>query len=194
MALTPSTEAAPYFSAWARRVDRPGLIVRISDLKVFWQNGHAISLLSAGQDVGLRDGALTFTDRLQHRRFRQTINRLGESSLAWCCPRRDGDGYYIVKLDLLEVAEEPAGAGLMFHSTRSETRYLWADIGDVFGMTSSEVVVVKKLVGGERADLIAEVLGVSVETVRTHIRNIYAKLNVGSREELFSVVTPFRLG
>lgn len=194
LALTPSAEAEPYFSAWARRLDWPCLIVRIPDLHVLWRNGEAITLLTTGQDVGLRDGALNFRDQRQHRRFRATIDQLTGGSLAWCCPRRGRDDHYIVKLDFLDMEALPAGAGLMFHTTSGEDRFLWADIGEIFGLTNAEVVVVKKLASGERADSIADGLGVSLDTVRTHIRSIYAKLNVGSREELFSVVTPFRLG
>jgi DNA-binding CsgD family transcriptional regulator len=46
---------------------------------------------------------------------------------------------------------------------------------------------------GAGADAIARDVGVGIETVRTHIRRIYNKLGIGSREELFARLSPFRL-
>ena len=70
-----------------------------------------------------------------------------------------------------------AAAGLMIHP-----------IGE-----AAEAAVVRNAAAGARADVIAADLGVSLETVRTHFRRIYAKLGVSSREQLFALVTPYRL-
>ena len=39
----------------------------------------------------------------------------------------------------------------------------------------------------------AQRLHTSVKTVRTHIRHVYSKLGVSSREELFHKLTPYMI-
>ncbi|GAD59584.1 hypothetical protein MBEBAB_1834 [Brevundimonas abyssalis TAR-001] len=40
----------------------------------------------------------------------------------------------------------------------------------------------------------AEALNLSIETVRTHIRRVYHKLGISSREELFAMIASYRIG
>jgi DNA-binding CsgD family transcriptional regulator len=69
-------------------------------------------------------------------------------------------------------------------------RYLWADIGLALRLTPSETRVHHSLLNGQTAGRLA----VSVQTARTHVRRIYAKLGVNSREQLFAAVLPYRWG
>lgn len=55
---------------------------------------------------------------------------------------------------------------------------------NVLEVTCRESQVIESLVQGATARDIAEELGVSYHTVRTHIRNIYSKLRVVNRIEL----------
>jgi len=60
----------------------------------------------------------------------------------------------------------------------------------VFGprITPRETQVVAQVLEGHSSESIAKSLGISVGTVRIHRRNIYAKLNISSQEELFSML------
>lgn len=53
-------------------------------------------------------------------------------------------------------------------------------------LTTSEMRVLTFLPSGQTAEEIAEVLSVSVNTVKTHMRNIYRKLDVGTRRDAVS--------
>lgn len=53
-------------------------------------------------------------------------------------------------------------------------------------LTVKETMVLKHIVNGKTYTMIAEELGVSKETSKTHIRNIYRKLNVSSKAEAVS--------
>jgi DNA-binding CsgD family transcriptional regulator len=61
-----------------------------------------------------------------------------------------------------------------------------------FGLTDREEQVLEQLVGGYDRAYIAQVLGVSIETVKTHTRHIYEKLGAHSRIEVFQTVAEFR--
>lgn len=63
-----------------------------------------------------------------------------------------------------------------------------------FGLTPTEAMVVRELVAGRAVDALSVRLAISRETVRTHIRRIYAKTAVKSREELFARLRPFVFG
>ncbi len=54
-------------------------------------------------------------------------------------------------------------------------------------ITPRETQVVAQVLEGHSSDAIARSLGISVGTVRIHRRNIYAKLQISSQQELFSI-------
>ncbi len=54
-------------------------------------------------------------------------------------------------------------------------------------ITPRETQVVAQVLEGHSSDSIAKSLGISVGTVRIHRRNIYAKLQISSQQELFSI-------
>jgi DNA-binding CsgD family transcriptional regulator len=54
-------------------------------------------------------------------------------------------------------------------------------------ITPRETQVVAQVLEGHSSDSIARSLGISVGTVRIHRRNIYAKLQISSQRELFSI-------
>ena len=54
-------------------------------------------------------------------------------------------------------------------------------------ITPRETQVVAQVLEGHSSDAIAKTLGISVGTVRIHRRNVYAKLQISSQQELFSI-------
>lgn len=54
-------------------------------------------------------------------------------------------------------------------------------------LTPRETQVVVQVLEGHSSDSIAKDLGISVGTVRIHRRNIYAKLQISSQQELFAI-------
>ncbi len=54
-------------------------------------------------------------------------------------------------------------------------------------ITPRETQVVAQVLEGHSSDSIARSLGISVGTVRIHRRNVYAKLDISSQQELFSI-------
>ncbi|MBL6931900.1 MAG: helix-turn-helix transcriptional regulator [Rhodospirillales bacterium] len=62
-------------------------------------------------------------------------------------------------------------------------------VSDMFSkrLTPRETQVVAQVLEGHSSDSIGKDLGISVGTVRIHRRNIYAKLQISSQQELFSI-------
>jgi len=61
-------------------------------------------------------------------------------------------------------------------------------LGRKYGLTPRECEVFELLAYGRNARYIEENLGVSSNTVKTHVRNVYNKLGVSSHQELLSLV------
>ena len=52
-------------------------------------------------------------------------------------------------------------------------------------LSAREVEIVQCLLAGYSSQEVADILGISFHTVRTHIRNIYQKTGAASRVELY---------
>lgn len=64
-------------------------------------------------------------------------------------------------------------------------------LGAFYGLTQAEMTVLDLLGGVNQPAAIAEELGLSIHTVRTHIRNIYGKTSVNSDLELLRLTLSF---
>lgn len=59
-----------------------------------------------------------------------------------------------------------------------------AALADEYGLTAREQTILALLARGQRTSQISEEQFISVNTVRTHMRNVYSKLNVHSHQDL----------
>lgn len=75
------------------------------------------------------------------------------------------------------------------HAPSLETR-----LKDAYGLTNRETEIALLLAGGRSARYVQDVLVISEGTVWTHIRHIYQKMNVSSRQEFLTAVEKERLG
>ncbi|HAG60234.1 MAG TPA: helix-turn-helix transcriptional regulator, partial [Arthrobacter bacterium] len=58
---------------------------------------------------------------------------------------------------------------------------------DGWDLAARELEVLQHLVAGQRNRTIASTLGISENTVKFHVRNLFRKLNVGSRTEAIAL-------
>ena len=159
---------------------------------VLWANSAARSALARRRDLEVRGAALGTRDPEKQAEFEEFVLDAGASVACWCLPRADGDGHLIFRAQRLTWGEGSI-FGLGFFSTGKDFRARYADLGAAFGLTRGEGKVLLMLLDGNDAEQIAQDLGVSIETTRSHIKGIYGKLSVNSREALFYRVRPYRM-
>lgn len=183
-------EGLAYLHAWSDRTGVPCLIVA-PDGQLIWGNQIGHVLLDDGDRLTDQSGRLQCSDKSQQAELMTFLEQAADKGDVWV--------YLDAKIGNLLIRGEPIrrngqrAAGLMIHPVGEATEAVWADLTRIFPLTRAEAAVVRNAAAGARADAIAADLGVSLETVRTHFRRIYAKLGVGSREQLFALVTPYRL-
>jgi DNA-binding CsgD family transcriptional regulator len=177
--------------AWLER-DRYARAIVTVDLSIRWINDPGIVLLRRGIGLEMRGDALSTTEPSLQEGLSDLVRHADTGISTRSLPRRDGGGHLLVRAQALGASQSRT-IGLMMIDAGPDFRADYQELDVAFGLTVSEHRVLLRLLAGTEADALARLLGVSVETVRTHIRNIYAKLEVGSREQLFFKVRPFRL-
>ena len=160
---------------------------------ILWSNRAAEAQLARRRDIERRGNLLAPTDAGHQLMLEQLLAEAGGSISTLCLKAANGDGHILFRAREIASRNGVGCFGLSFHRSGSEFSVRYADIDVAFGLTRSESRVLLELIDGYSADEVARNLGVSSETTRTHIRHIYAKLSVSSREELFSRIRPYRV-
>ena len=166
----------------------PVVFVEAESLRVFWTN-------SAGK-VALRSawlthpgGRIVLTQRSQQVDFDQFLRRAESEAVSWVLNLADGQGALIFRCR--SIAGAPYKIVSIFNPENPSTAL--PDVGALLGLTPSESRITQGLMDGHRADELAQDQGISLETVRTHIRRIYLKTGANSREQLIAKISAFRV-
>jgi DNA-binding CsgD family transcriptional regulator len=183
---------AELLQRWGEREATPRALLD-DRLTILWANGPAQSELARRRDLEAREGVLATTDHSRQQVLRHFITSSGANVGSMCLACADGDGHLLFRC--IEVSADSGNRyfGLVFFRSGSEFSVKYADLDNVFSLTHAEHRVLLKMLEGNTADEIAHKMGVSIETTRSHIRQIYLKLDVTSREGLFSRVRPYRV-
>jgi DNA-binding CsgD family transcriptional regulator len=64
-------------------------------------------------------------------------------------------------------------------------------LADTHALTPTEARILDLMLAGRETGAIARALHISIETLRTHLKNVYRKLHVSSRGELFAEAADF---
>jgi DNA-binding CsgD family transcriptional regulator len=171
---------------------RPQSLIVDEQLKILWVNALASELLRRKGEVEDRYGVLALEDPVQHACLLALLRKAGTGLITHCTPLSAGSGHLLVRARRLECGESVLIA-IQITRTDSGDHDVYHDLDLAFGLTPAEHRVLLSLLSGNEADRVTRTLGVSMDTVRSHIRNIYAKLGVSSREQLFVKVQPFRV-
>lgn len=176
---------------WLQIDPTPRLIVDPS-LWLVWRNLAAEQLLLDCPDLDARDGQLSADDRASNLALTDLVTNASDDMTTCTVPCMDGDGHLLFHARRLSVHDRTRIA-LCIKRTGSSHRSSYADFSQAFALTASEFQIVKLLVAGQTADAIAVRSGSSIGTVRSHIRSVYNKLDVSSREMMFHRLQPFRI-
>ena len=175
--------------AWLDHDHVPRCVVA-DDLALLWANIAARAALAKRRDLEIREGALV-TTRPQHQsELAAFVQSSGAGISTLCLPRSAGEGHLLLRAQRLSW-EEQAVFGVSFFGTGEDYVHRYADLDVAFGLTPAETRVLLSLLDGLDVDHLARLHQVSVETARSHVRKIYQKTGVKSRQALFRVARPF---
>lgn len=97
----------------------------------------------------------------------------------------------ILQCRRLEVPRFAAAFGLRILADKGGLERNFLHFEQNFGMTRQESAICRMLLQGRTVQEIVDAGSKSPDTIRFHIRNIYQKIGVSSREALFARLRPF---
>lgn len=83
--------------------------------------------------------------------------------------------------------------GIELRQNNQKNTAQYAGYRSYFGLTPAEDRVVQQLLSGHVVESCANNLAISMDTARSHIRQIYSKMGISSREALFHALMIFRI-
>lgn len=177
--------------AWLDFDSAPRVIVS-GDLLILWANTAARAALAGRRDLENRLGSLAMVNVQNQEALAAFLAGAGAAVSSWCVERGDGDGHVVIHAQRVDWIDDGV-LGVTFFGSGSDFTPRFANIDRVFGLTAAEHNVLADLLDGRTAEAIAARRAVSIETTRSHIRKIYGKLAVSSREMLFRKCQAFRI-
>lgn len=160
-------------------------------------------------DLGLPDGSgvsvIRYCRDLRPRADILVITMSSEEEQILACIKAGAAGYVLkesVQLNILDAIVDlrAGGSPISPMIARKVLTRMRSDVGDELGageaesalLTRREFSILDSMSRGGSYAKVAEALGLSIGTVQTHIKNIYAKLGVHSRTE--AIIEAQRLG
>lgn len=165
-------------SSWFR-MDRHPCFLLAANARILAANPQAEQMLNAQKAISLSGGILSF----RCERSQQALRR----AVASVCRAGGGRQHNIVRGDdsewrKIEVISSPdhnsAFATFTVSAGYIDTTDEMDILADAFGLTRTESCVMAGLVNGKAPKEIAGHLSISTHTVRSHLRAIYAKMDV----------------
>jgi DNA-binding CsgD family transcriptional regulator len=177
--------------AWFTQDRHARLLIGL-DAKILWWNDSAIDVLRECSSIRIRDDHLRFQNSVDQRAFDTYLIRLTAKLGTLAISLDEGCGTLLFRGHLAENTPVRA-AWLEIVRDNEAFRSIYCDVDAVFGLTPAEARIVEALLHGQTVAMIAASLTVSVNTVRHHIKKIYGKIEVRSREELLDRLSPYRI-
>lgn len=180
-----------WYEDWFRSLPVSTLVVTAS-LAIISANGLAEALLAEGDALNRRTGVLSAS----HKPDQCFLNQLADPST----PRdkvatfRSISGLPLVLAKIVPFAEDARrgeASKFVIRAWRAKAAHErdLPDLRRLFGLTRSEASLVRPLLQGLTPQDIAADFNLSVETVRSHLKNAYAKAGVTNRNAFVSLLT-----
>jgi DNA-binding CsgD family transcriptional regulator len=177
-----------------------GFIVCDAAGSCLYRNEAADVAVSAGAGLVLAaPSRVHCTDRDAQRMLRDTLHSAAQDRLT--SPARiyvrDATGVlrFILIVTMLrgEISARPVHGGpcaaIFIHSRAEQTRAAQAPLQDAFGLTAAEARLATRLADGDELAVCAQALGVSLSTVRTQLRNLFAKTGTSRQAALIAALS-----
>jgi DNA-binding CsgD family transcriptional regulator len=179
-----------------------GIVIVSEDMKVILHNETALDLFAASDGIGLSRGHLALNqweaDEFK-RRIGESLNRIADGDLHCSAVLRverpsGRTAYQVIAHPLCTQTDDdlPRHHGVWIasiHDPDQRSELPRSLLRDYFQMTDAEIDVCRQLFICGTIDRVAGELGISRNTVKTHLQRIYAKCGVKSQSLLVMRLT-----
>lgn len=183
---------AQSLDCWAELDSRHRLVVD--------PTGHLIacgqSTLSFLQDMAeltIESGRLHPTDHRLSAAFATFLDVPTGEVRSLLIPIGRSGGHWLCRSTRLSARDGEAMIGLSIQCAAVNHQAEWIDLREAFDLTEAEDQILLQMVGGATPQAIAEAHELSINTVRTHLRHIYDKLEVSNKQDLWRRLCGYRI-
>ncbi len=169
--------------------------------RLSFANPAANALLDSGQPLRLLDGRLRGATEAGEQALRRAL--LAQGGLEVLLPGTDGAEHLLFAVSLATGSGGALGAAgrstlLVLRAPRQESQNPVAIAARVFNLTPAQVQVLAFLAQGHAPEAIADIIGISATTVRSHLAEMFRRTGTGRQAELvartLSLASPLRHG
>lgn len=176
-----------------------GMALVDRDCRLLLANHSASRLLDSGDGLALSHGRITASRRDQVDHLRDLVDGVctgtgvpaDEGSGVMTIDRGEGVRPLSIKIAPVQLNSGDDGskvAAVFIRDLEIRQSVPPEVVAKLFSLTFAEARVVVELVKGKRPQEVAEDLGVSLNTVRNQLKQIFSKTNTGRQSELISLV------
>ena len=176
------------------KLDR-GVVLLDARGRVRDANSLAVRVLEAGDGMALRSGRFAFADAALDLRLSRMIAQYGggaaggTAALAARVSRSGGASYRVVVTPVPTDADERDVAFVALIYAPDEQREISTDVlRELYGLTPAQAQVARSLFSGRSVEESAAALKLSLNTVRTHLKQIFTRCEVQSQAELLHLL------
>ncbi|MGL6223508.1 MAG: helix-turn-helix transcriptional regulator [Steroidobacteraceae bacterium] len=185
-----SSGFAPFARSILEKIDR-GVVLLDAMGVVIDANSIARQVLTNGNGVLLRNGRFSFADAETEGRFEQLLQATGKPNGApravAASVKRQGSATcrVLVSPIMIEDGQAHSVAYVVIIYAPAEQRAITHEVLlEIYGLTRAQADVARQLYAGLSVEETAAQLQLSLNTVRTHLKQIFSKCNVQSQAEL----------
>ncbi|KQU55762.1 hypothetical protein ASG67_06475 [Sphingomonas sp. Leaf339] len=173
--------------AWAQYDLRARFIVD-QELSIVWINDAANRIIDDHNIMSRDSGRLTFSSKTITKRYLTMIDQSKPRQVPASMCIGANDDHYVLLTAINIGTTARCFTGISMRSSAHGIGFSDEVLRDTFHLTTMERRILECLVSGNTANEVSWLLMISLGTVRVHIRHIYEKLDVSSREPLFNKV------
>lgn len=158
-------------------------------------NLHARRILDTEEAIRVRNGRLEFVDPCvddQLTRMLAVLSMTSDSPHAFVAHLNGCDGSRPPRVLVTPVRNGPTepAAAVVVHifDTHCERTISHAVLRGLYGLTAAQAAVTAYLFEGQSVEHTAQQLGLSVNTVRSHLKQVFSKCGVHSQTELLHLL------
>ena len=179
-----------FYEGWLRSLPFSTLVVA-TNLTILSANAAAEVLLSEGDALNRRTGVLAASHKPDQPFLTQLADPLAERDTVVTFRSVSGLPLVLATIVPLDDAAErdTRTFGITAWRARAVHERELPDLRRLFGLTRAEAALVRPLLQARTPQDIATDFNLSVETVRSHLKNAYAKAGVSNRNAFVSLLT-----
>ncbi|MCC6846947.1 MAG: helix-turn-helix transcriptional regulator [Deltaproteobacteria bacterium] len=172
-----------------------GVALLARDGRVTRSNAAVRAMTAAGTGIMIRRGLLSAAGDADAARLRRAVREVAQAEAPRLVPiahRRAGASCFVrlaplPAADAARTDDAPAAVAILADPDADLTG-LEPVLRGHYGLTPTEAEITLRLLAGARVETMARELEVSVNTIRTHLKRTFSKLDVTSQSDLVRIV------